>query len=59
MLKKCKSDRDCVDTNLLTCSEGRCKIKVKKWCYPGNDMMPCFNVCESKATCTKMSIKKP
>jgi len=37
---------------------GKCKILNKYWCYPGNDKMPCLNVCIKPSSCVKVSIKK-
>lgn len=55
VLGSCKPN-GCPDEKQFKCEDERCKIRNKSWCYPGNDLMPCINVCERSSTCVKMKI---
>lgn len=48
----------CPNSEQYTCVGGKCRIKLKNWCYPGNDLMPCINVCETRSSCIRVNIKK-
>jgi hypothetical protein len=49
LLSDCKNvektdDSDCY-FNQNICQDGKCRVRFKYYCYPGNNLLSCLNVC--------------
>lgn len=40
-----QSDQSCPDNDQYLCQAGKCRIRFTNWCYPGNELLKCLNVC--------------